>query len=85
MEAQTRIHSNEEDRDLLRKAAKINEVPLAKEVLLRNGFTAEDLQDAKITLRTGGGKEGVDEIEISATCCDPKEITIQRLLPSPIK
>src|SRR5262249_1258265 len=38
----------------------------------------EDLENAKITLRTGGGKGGEDEIEISATCCDPKEITIQR-------
>jgi len=27
-----------------------------------------------------GGKEGEDEIVISATCCDPKEITIQRTL-----
>ena len=61
-------------------AVKTNEVALAKEVLLRNGFTAEDLENAKITLRTGGGKEGEDEIEISATCCDPKEITIQRSL-----
>ena len=40
----------------------------------------EDLENAKITLRTGGGKGGEDEIEISATCCDPKEITIQRSL-----
>ena len=62
------------------RAVKINEVALAKEVLLRNGFTAEDLEDAKISLRTGGGKGGEDEIEISATCCDPKEITIQRSL-----
>ena len=56
------------------------EVALAKQVLLRNGFTAEDLENAKITLRTGGGKGGEAEIEISATCCDPKEITIQRSL-----
>ncbi|HEU4771734.1 MAG TPA: hypothetical protein VFS68_06210, partial [Candidatus Udaeobacter sp.] len=54
--------------------------PLAKEVLLRNGFTPEDLANAKIILRTGGGKKGEDEIEISARCCDPKEITIQRSL-----
>jgi hypothetical protein len=50
---------------------------LAKRVLLRNGFSAEDLENAKITLRTGGGKKGEDELEISATCCDPKEITVQ--------
>jgi hypothetical protein len=61
-------------------AVKTNEVPVAKEVLLRNGFTAEDLEDAKIALRTGGGKGGGDEIEISASCCDPKEITIRRSL-----
>jgi hypothetical protein len=79
-EAQSRIRANKDDRDQLMRAVKTNEVPLAKEVLLRNGFTAEDLKNAKITLRTGGGKEGEDEIEISATCCDPKEITIQRSL-----
>ena len=79
-EAQARIHANKDDRNLLRRAVKTNEVPVAKQVLLRNGFTAEDLENAKITLRTGGGKGGKDEIEISATCCDPKEITIQRSL-----
>ena len=79
-EAQARIRANKDDRDELRRAVKTNEIALAKEVLLRNGFTAEDLENAKITLRTGGGKGGEDEIEISATCCDPKEITIQRSL-----
>ena len=79
-EAQARIRANKDDRGELMRAIKINEVPLAKEILLRNGFTAEDLENAKITLRTGGGKSGEDEIEISATCCDPKEITIQRSL-----
>jgi len=79
-EAQARIRANRDDRDQLMRAIKINEVPLAKQVLLRNGFTAEDLENAKITLRTGGEKGGEDEIEISATCCDPKEITIQRSL-----
>ena len=79
-EAQARIHTNQNDRDQLMRAVKTNEVPLAKQVLLRNGFSAEDLENAKITLRTGGGKGGEDEIEILATCCDPKEITIQRSL-----
>jgi hypothetical protein len=79
-EAQARIHANKNDRDELMRAVKTNEVPLAKQVLLRNGFTPEDLENAKITLRTGGGKGGKDEIEISATCCEPKEITIQRSL-----
>src|SRR6476646_3369550 len=79
-EAQARIHANKDDRDQLMIAVKTNEVPLAKEVLLRNGFTAEDLENAKIILRTGGGKGGENEVEISATCCDPKEITIQRSL-----
>src|SRR5215472_5235684 len=80
-EAQARIHANKDDRDQLMIAVKTNEVPMAKGVLLRNGFTAEDLQNAKITLRTGGGKGGEDGIEISATCCDPKQIVIQRTLP----
>src|SRR5262245_45271029 len=80
-EAQARIHANKDDRDQLMIAVKTNEVPLAKEVLLRNGFTTEDLENAKIILRTGGGKGGEDGIEISATCCDPKEIVIQRTLP----
>jgi hypothetical protein len=79
-EAQDRIHGNQDDRDQLKRAVKLNEVGSAKEVLLRNGFTAADLENAKITLRTGGGKGGEDEIEISVTCCDPKEITIQRSL-----
>ncbi len=79
-EAQARIHANKDDRDELKRAVKTNEVAVAKQVLLRNGFTAEDLENAKITLRTGGGKGGEDEIEISATCCEPKEITIQRSL-----
>ena len=79
-QAQARIQANKDDRDQLMRAVKTNEVPLAKEVLLRNGFNPEDLENAKITLRTGGGKRGEDEIEISATCCDPKEIIIQRSL-----
>jgi len=79
-QAQARIHANKDDRDQLMRAVKTNEVALAKQVLLRNGFTAEDLENAKITLRTGGGKGGEDEIEISAICCEPKEITIQRSL-----
>ena len=79
-EAQVRIHANKDDRDQLMTAVKTNEVPLAKQVLLRNGFTATDLENAKITLRTGGGTGVEDGIEISATCCDPKEITIQRSL-----
>lgn len=79
-EAQARIHANEGDSGQLKKAVKINEVALAKEVLLRNGFTVKDLEDAKISLRTGGGKGGEDTIEISVTCCDPKEITIRRTL-----
>ncbi len=79
-QAQARIHSNKDDRDQLMVAVKTNEIPLAKQVLLRNGFTAEDLENAKITLLTGGGKGGEDGLEISATCCDPKEITIRRSL-----
>jgi len=79
-QAQARIHANKDDRDQLMRAVKTNEISLAKQVLLRNGFTAEDLENAKITLRTGGGKGGEDEIEISAICCEPKEITIQRSL-----
>ena len=79
-QAQARIHTNKDDRDQLMRAVKTNEVAMAKQVLLRNGFTAEDLENAKITLRTGGGKGGADEIEISASCCERKEITIQRSL-----
>src|SRR6266478_9850466 len=84
-QVQARIHANKDDRDELMRAVKTNEVGLAKQVLLRNGFTAEDLENAKITLRTGGRKGGEDEIEISATCCEPKEITIQRSLQNVTK
>ena len=79
-EAEDRIRGNESDRDQLRRAVKLNEVALAREVLLRNGFTAQDLENATIALRTGGGKGGEDTITISVTCCDPKEITIRRTL-----
>lgn len=79
-QAQARIHANKDDRGALMQAIKTNEVVLAKQVLLRNGFTPEDLENAKIILRTGGGKGDEDEIEISTNCCDPKEITIQRSL-----
>ena len=79
-EVQARIRGNQDDSDQLKRAVKITDVPSAKEVLLRNGFTAKDLENAKISLRTGGGKGGEDTIEISVTCCDPKEITIQRTL-----
>jgi len=80
-QAQARINANRDDHDQLIRAVKINEIALAKQVLLRNGFTTEDLENTKITLRTGGGKGAENEIQISATCCDPKEITIQRCLP----
>jgi len=79
-EAQARIRGNEGDSDQLKRAVKTNEVALAREILLRNGFTAKDLENAKITLRTGGGKGGEDTIELSVTCCDLKEITIRRTL-----
>ena len=79
-QAQALINANKDDRGALMQAIKTNEVVLAKQVLLRNGFTAEDLENAKIILRTGGGKGGENEIEISTTCCEPKEITIQRTL-----
>jgi len=78
-EAQALIQNNKGDREQLIRAIKINEVPLAKDVLLKNGFTTADLENAKISLRTGGGK-GEDEIEISVSS-DSKEITIQRSLP----
>jgi hypothetical protein len=79
-EAETRICGNQGESDQLKSAVKMNEVALAKQILLRNGFTAKDLENAKITLLTGGGKGGEDKITISATCCDPKEITIRRTL-----
>lgn len=79
-DAQSRIQANKDDRDQLLTAVKTNEVPLAKQVLLRNGFTEQDLENTKIILRTGGGKSGENDFEISATCCHPKEITIRRAL-----
>ena len=81
-EAMARLRGNQGDTDQLVRAVKLNEVALVKEVLLRNGFTARDFENAKINLLTGGGKGGEDKITISVTCCDPKEITIQRTLPN---
>ncbi|PYJ08221.1 MAG: hypothetical protein DMF06_13335 [Verrucomicrobia bacterium] len=77
-EAQARIRGNEDESNQVKKAVKTNEVAVAREILLRNGFTAKDLEGAKIILRTGGGKGGEDTIEIFVTCCDPREITLQR-------
>jgi hypothetical protein len=79
-EAQARIRANQDDSDRLKRAIKLNELALAKEILLRNGFTAKDLETAKVSLRTGGGKGGEDTIEISVICCDPTEIIIRRTL-----
>ena len=79
-EVEARVRENQAESDQLKRAVKTNEVALAKEVLVRNGFTTRDLENAKINLRTGGGKKGEDKIEISVVCCDPKEITIQRTL-----
>jgi hypothetical protein len=79
-EAQARIRANPDESDQMKRAVKINEVPQAREILLRNGFTAKDLENAKISLRTGGGKGGEDTIEISVTCCNPVEITVRRTL-----
>lgn len=79
-EVQARIRANPDESDQMKRAVKINEVPLAKEILLRNGFASKDLENAKISLRTGGGKGGEDTIEISVTCCNPVEITVRRTL-----
>lgn len=79
-DVQARVRADQGDCDQLKRAIKINEVVLVKEILLRHGFTAKDLENTKILLRTGGGKGGEDTIEISAKCCDPREITIQRTL-----
>src|SRR5689334_14638903 len=49
-QAQARIQADKDDRGALMQAIKTNEVILAKQVLRRNGFTAEDLENAKITL-----------------------------------
>src|SRR6266705_2553224 len=46
IQAQARIHANKDDRDQLMIAVKTNEVALAKQVLLRNGFTTEDSDKA---------------------------------------
>lgn len=78
-EAVARIRANGNDSDQLKRAIKLNEVAMAKEVLLRNGFTDKDLDNAKINLRTGGGKGGEDTIEIFVSSA-PKEITIRRTL-----
>src|SRR5436190_14452295 len=78
-EAVARIRANGSDSDQLKRAIKTNEVAMAKEVLLRNGFTDKDLENAKMNLLTGGGKGGEDTIEIFVSSV-PKEITIRRTL-----
>ncbi len=82
-EAQARIGHDNGDSDQLIKAVETNNVSLAKKILLKNGFTAKDFENAKISLRTGGGKRG-DQVKISITCCDGGDelIIIQSYAPS---
>lgn len=79
-EAEARIRADQGETDQMKRAIKVNEVALVKEILLRHGFTSQDLENTKIVLQTGGGKGGDDTIELSASCCNPREITARRTL-----
>ena len=54
--------ANKDDRDQLMIAVKTNEVPLAKQVSSKMGSPPKIWKTRKITLRTGGGKGGENEI-----------------------
>ncbi|MBI1180652.1 MAG: hypothetical protein GC201_08840 [Alphaproteobacteria bacterium] len=79
-EAQAKLNAPPPDALVLARAARSKNVDAAKQVLLRNGFTAQQLEGATVVLedQTGGGvltPESRISITIEASCC-PLKITI---------
>ena len=77
-QATGRIQASTADKKALVDSVRSKNQDTVKAVLLRNGFTAEQVKDAKIVLNdnTGGqgGAEGI-KITITASCC-PATIVI---------
>jgi len=76
--AKAKIGSSSSERKALLSAVQAKSEDQAKSVLLRNGFTAQQLEGAKIVLNDKTGGKGTAEaiiIRIDADCC-PLRITI---------
>ena len=76
--AKAKIGSSSSERKALLGAVQTKSEDQAKSVLLRNGFTAKQLEGAKIVLNDKTGGKGTAEtiiIRIDADCC-PLRITI---------
>ena len=73
------IQASSTDKQALVKAVRTKNTDAASALLLKNGFTAQQLQGVKIVLtdNTGGGGT-TDKIKITITvrCCCPPNITI---------
>lgn len=65
-QAQSKIQACRADAEQLIKAAQTNEEAMARKVLLKNGFTAKDLENVKISLQYEKGRELKSPITISA-------------------
>ncbi len=78
-QAQARIKSSASERKALFGAMQSKNTEQAKSILLRNGFTAKQLEGASIVFNdtTGGhGNPTTSDIEIDVYCC-PLRITIK--------
>ncbi|MBV8686316.1 MAG: hypothetical protein JOZ90_09800 [Alphaproteobacteria bacterium] len=71
--AEERINASADARAALRAARDADQ---ARAVLLRNGFTPEQLRGVAVKLQPGGGKAQARRIEITIRCC-PLEIIIR--------
>jgi hypothetical protein len=74
-----KIQASSSDKQSLVRAVRTKNTDAASTLLLKNGFTAQQLQGAKIELidHTGGGSGPAEKIKITITvkCCPPN-ITI---------
>jgi hypothetical protein len=70
--AKARIQASATEKKALLDAVRSKNTDQAKAVLLKNGFTAEQVKDAKIVLHDNTGGRGPAEkikVEISPDCC----------------
>lgn len=79
-EAEARINASEREMAAMAAAAKSRNVAQARSILLRNGFTPDQLEGVPIRFDHsgggGGGAERIKSIEIKFKCCPPELIII---------
>jgi hypothetical protein len=83
-QAQAKLNGPPPDALVLARAAKSKNVEVARQVLLRNGYTPQQLEGAAIVLedKTGGSPitpESRINITIEASCCPVKIVITIRL------